>query len=62
MDPIKTENEEATKLPQSIARFVTEKHIKKKNDGEWEFLDSDEVLREAGLYKIEEDIQRRKRY
>jgi hypothetical protein len=42
------------------ARHITGMHIRKNQDGTFTFPKTEEVLREAGLWSIEEYIQRRK--
>jgi hypothetical protein len=42
------------------ARFITGQHIRKNNDGTWTCPSSEGVLREAGMWKIQEYIERRR--
>ena len=42
-----------------VARYICRRHIRKLEDGTWEYPSSVEVLEEAGLYSIHEYIRRR---
>lgn len=49
-------------LHHRIARYLIGKHIKKKEDGTWDYPRSKEVLQELGLSEIEDYIGRRRQY
>ena len=43
-----------------VARYLCRRHIRKLEDGTWEYPPSEEILEQAGLYTIQEYIQRRR--
>ncbi len=55
-----TNNQQPTTNNLPTARFICARHIRQLGDGTWEYPPSTEVLREAGLFPIEEYIRRRR--
>ena len=45
-----------------VARAITGRHIRQREDGTWIIPASKEVLQEAGLFEIDEYIRRRREY
>ena len=43
-----------------VARYLSRRHIRKLEDGTWEYPSSEEILEQNGLYTIQEYIQRRR--
>lgn len=43
-----------------VARYLSGRHIRKLDDGTWEYPSSQGILEQNGLYTIQEYIQRRR--